>query len=160
MFRPILPEWDSSYPDPVRLRREVDAMVDSFVEALLGEMPNEALQGIYLKGSAHKEWDSPIDYVPEISDVDIHIQFYNDEAWRSHIGTFAQAMKIHREVERAYLSKIREPLHTPRPQLIVVNKMVRELEFVHAPRETVRALYGEEYPLADYSDPDSIRRVE
>ena len=160
MFRPVLPEWDSSYPDPVRLRREVDAMVDSFVEALLGEMPNEDIQGIYLKGSAHKEWDSPIDYVPEISDVDIHIQFYSDEAWRSHIGTFAQAMKIHREVERAYLSKIKEPLHTPRPQLIVVNKMVRELEFVHSPRETVRVLYGEEYPLADYSDPDSIRRVE
>ena len=38
--------------------------------------------------------------------------------------------------------------------------MVREIEFVHAPRETVRALYGEESPLADYSDPDSIRRVE
>ena len=160
MFRPVLPEWDASYPDPARLRWEVDAMVDSFVEALLDQIPNEDIQGIYLKGFGQKEWDSPIDYVPEISDVDIHIQFYSDEAWRGHIGTFAQAMKINRKVEETYLSKIGEPLHTPRPQLIVVNKMVQEIEFIHSPRETVSVLYGEEYPLADYSTPDRIRRVE
>ena len=156
----VLPEWDSSYPDPARVRREVDAMVESFVEALLDEIPREEIQGIYLKGSGQKEWDSPIDYVPEISDVDIHVQFYDDDAWRRHLGSFAQAVNIHRRVERAYLSRIVEPLHTPRPQLIVVNKMAQEIELVHSPRETVRTLYGEEYPQADYSNPDSIRRIE
>ena len=159
-YSPALPEWDSSYPDPARLRLEVEAMVESFVETLLDEIPNEDIRGMYLKGSGQKAWDSPIDYVPEISDVDIHVQFHDDDAWRGHIGTFAQAMKIHRRVERAYLSRIREPLHTPRPQLIVVNRMVQQIEYVPSPRATVRTLYGEEYPLADYSDPDAIRRVE
>ena len=135
-------------------------MVDSFVEVVLDEIPNDEVQGMYLKGSGQKEWDSPIDYVPEISDVDIHVQFYEDDVWRRYLGTFDQAMKVHRGVERAYLSKIREPLHTPRPQLIVVNKMVQEIEYIPSPRETVRVLYGEEYTLADYSDPDAIRRVE
>ena len=31
---------------------------------------------------------------------------------------------------------------------------------VHSPRSTVRTLYGEEYPIADYSDPDHVKRVE
>ena len=156
----VLPEWDSSYPDPTRLRQEIEAMVDSFVEVLLDEIPNDEIQGMYLKGSGQKEWDSPIDYVPEISDVDIHIQFHDDDAWRGHLGTFARAMKIQQAIEKAYLSRIKEPLHTPRPQLIVVNKLVQEIEYIPSPRETVRTLYGEEYPLANYSDPDAIRRVE
>ena len=155
-----LPEWDSSYPDPTRLRQEVEAMVESFMEALLGEIPNDAIKGIYLKGSGQKDWDSPIDYVPEISDVDLHVQFHENDAWRGRLGTFAQAMKIQQAVEKAYLSRIEDPLHTPRPQLIVVNKMVQEIEYIPSPRETVRVLYGEEYPVADYSDPDAISRVE
>ena len=135
-------------------------MVESFVEVLLAEIPSGKIQGMYLKGSGQKAWDSPIDYVPEISDVDIHVQFYDDDAWRGRLGVFDQAMKIHREVERAYLSRVREPLHLPRPQLIVVNRMVQQIDYVPSPRATVRTLYGEEYPLADYSDPDAIRRIE
>ncbi len=88
------------------------------------------IQGIYLKGSGQKEWDSPVDYVPEISDVDIHIQFYSDESWPRRIGTFAQAVSIQRAVETSYLSKIREPLHLPRPQLMVVNKLMNDIEFI------------------------------
>lgn len=155
-----VPEWDASFPDPARLRGEVDAMVDSFVAVLLDEAPKDAIQGIYLKGSGHKQWDTPIDYVPEISDVDIHVQFHDDVDWRRYLGALDQALKINREVERAYLSKVTDPLHLPRPQLIVVNRMVQQIEFVHSPRSTVRTLYGEEYPLADYSAPDAIRRVE
>ncbi len=160
MSRPILPRWDSHYPDPLRLRREVDSMADSFVEALLDAIPHEEIQGIYLKGSGHKEWDSPVDYVPEMSDVDVHVQFYSDESWPKRIGAFAQAMNIQRAVETAYLSKIRESLHLPRPQLMVVNKLMKDIEFIHSPRSTVKTLYGEEYPMADYSDPDHVKRVE
>ena len=60
-------------------------MAESIVEALLDEIPPEEIRGIYLMGSGQKEWDSPIDYVPEISDVDIHIQFYSDTVWRQYI---------------------------------------------------------------------------
>lgn len=155
-----VPEWDASFPDPARLRGEIDAMVDSFLAVLLDELPGETIRGIYLKGSGHKEWDSPIDYVPEISDVDVHVQFHDDADWRRHLGALDQALRINREVERAYLSKVTDPLHLPRPQLIVVNRMVQQIEFVHSPRSTVRTLFGEEYPQADYSDPDAVRRIE
>ena len=135
-------------------------MVDSFVTVLLDEVPNEAIQGMYLKGSGRKQWDSPIDYVPEVSDVDIHIEFYNDDDWREYLGSLEQAIAVNREVERAYLARVSEPLHFPRPQLMIVNKLAQQIEFIHSPRETVRVLYGEEYPLADYSDPDAVREVE
>ena len=135
-------------------------MVDSFVEVLLDEVPNHTIQAIYMKGSAQKEWDTPIDYVPEISDVDVHIQFYDDEDWPKYLGSLDQAIAVNRIVERAYLSRIPEPLHFPRPQLMVVNRLAQQIELVHSPRSTVRTLYGEEYPLADYNNPDAIRRVE
>ena len=158
MYGSILPGWNAHYPDPQRLRHEINSIAESFVEVLLDEIPPREIRGVYLKGSGHKEWDSPIDYVPEISDVDIHIQFHDGAVWRQYMGTVPQAMGIQRKVESLYLSKLSEPLHMPRPQLMIVNKLMHELEFVHSRRRTVRVLYGEEYPIADYSDSDHIRR--
>ena len=132
-------------------------MAESIVEALLDEIPPEEIRGIYLMGSGQKEWDSPIDYVPEISDVDIHIQFYSNTVWRQYIGTVPLAIEIQHKVEMLFLSKISKPLHTPRPQLLVINKMMHEFGFVYSPRHAVRVLYGEEYPIADYSDPNYSR---
>ena len=69
-------------------------MAYSFVEVLLDLVPNEAVHGIYMKGSGLKEWDTPIDYVPEISDVDIHIQFYDDADWPGYLGTLDRAIEV------------------------------------------------------------------
>ena len=153
------PTWDKRYPDPDRLRDEVERLAESFVEALLDSIPRSEVRGIYLKGSAKKRWDSPLDYVPEISDVDMHIWFHGDNTWRRHLGTLSQAMEVQRKVELRYRSKISQPLHEPRPQLIVMNKMMAKFDdFVFSPRSTVRVLFGEVYPLGDYSDKDRIRR--
>ena len=158
MHSSILPEWNHHYPDPEMLRDEINHMADSFVEVLLDDIPSQEIRGIYLKGSAQKEWDTPVDYVPELSDVGIHIKFYSDALWPQYVGTVPQAMAIQRKVESLYLSKVAHPVHTPRPQLLVVNKIVDEIEFVESPRCTVRVLYGEGYPTADYSNPNHIRR--
>ena len=117
------------------------------------------VRGIYLKGSAAKRWESPLDYVPEISDVDMHLWFHDDAAWPRYLGTVRQALDVSAGVEARFAARIARPLHEPRPQLIVMNKMMAEIEgFVHSPRSTVTVLYGEDYPKGDYSDPDSIRR--
>ena len=123
-------------------------------------MPSREIRSIYLTGSGGKRWDSPIDYVPEISDVDIQVHFHRDAAWQEYIGNVAQALGIQQKVERRYLSKVEGPLHTPRPQLIILNKLIREQVFVFSPRETVQVMYGEDYPQADYDNPDDIRRQE
>ena len=154
----VLPKWDARYPDPERRRHEINAVADAFAEVLLDKIPRCEIRGIYLKGSGQKEWSSPIDYVPEISDVDIHIEFYDDTDWQQYMGTVSQAMGIQHKVELRYLSKVNQPVHAPRPQLVIVNKLMKDLEFVHSPRSTVKVLFGTEYPLADYSNPDRIRR--
>ena len=135
-------------------------MVESFVEVLLDTVPHQEIRGIYLKGSALKHWDTPIDYVPEISDVDMHIYFHDDDSWRRHIGTVEQAIEIQRRVEELYLAKAGRPLHTPRPQLIVLNRLMRQVDFVGSPPGTVEVLYGEAEAAVDYSDPERIRRLE
>ncbi len=152
------PTWNGRYPDAGRLRGEVERLAECFVEALLDSIPRSEVRGIYLKGSATKRWDSPLDYVPEISDVDMHLWFHGDDTWRRHLGTLSQAMDVHRKVELRYRSKISQPIHEPRPQLIVMNKLMAEFDdFVFSPGSTVRVLFGEDYPEADYSDPDRIR---
>ena len=70
--------WDNHYPNPNILKKEIKYMLDSFVEALLEIIPKKDIAGIYFKGSAIKEWASPLDYVPEISDIDIHLLFSDD----------------------------------------------------------------------------------
>ena len=148
----MIPAWNHHYPDPNRLRQEVECLAECFVEALLDSITRRELRGIYLKGSAKKRWESLLDYVPEISDVDMHVWFRGDDTWRSHLGTVPQALDVQRKAEISYRAKIAHPLHEPRPQLIVMNKMVAELgDFVLSPRSTVQVLFGEEFPKGDYS---------
>ena len=66
-----IPRWDDGYPDPSIVRSEVEAMVDAVTGALT-ETLGDALTGLWLKGSVSRTWDSPLDYVPELSDVDFH----------------------------------------------------------------------------------------
>jgi hypothetical protein len=151
--------WSARYLDRDRLRREVQCLAECFVEALLDSIPRPEVRGVYLKGSAKKRWESPIDYVPEISDVDMHVWFIEDDSWRRHLGTVSQALEVQRKVELRYRSEVSQPLHEPRPQLILMNKLMTELDgFVFSPRRTVQVLYGEDYPAGDYSNPDRIRR--
>ena len=89
-----LPSWNDGYPDPERLRREVSAMTEAIVEALLDNIPKDEIRAIYLKGSAKKRWDTPIDYVPEASDLDLHLWFHDDDGERTHIGRLDQALTI------------------------------------------------------------------
>ena len=152
-------EWDSRYPDLNRLRAEVMCLAECVRDQLLAQIPETEIRGIYLKGSALKPWESPLDYVPEVSDVDLQVWFHHDAAWPEFLGTVSKALEVQKGVEMRFLSRIPVPLHEPRPQLIVMNKLMTDLDhFVHSPRSTVGVLYGDDYPLADYSDGNAIRR--
>ena len=153
------PKWDSRYPDRDRLRLEAERLAECFRDQLLALIPDGELRAIYLKGSVVKRWESTLDYVPEVSDVDMHVWFRDDGAWPKYLSTVPQALEVQRGVEARFAARISRPIHEPRPQLIVMNKMVAEHEgFLHSPRSTVTVLYGEEYPEADYSDSVGIRR--
>lgn len=154
-----LPAWDDRYPDPERLRHEVSHMVDAFLQTLLDAIPNDHIRGIYLKGSAKKRWDTPIDYVPEASDIDIHLWFHNDDErlWPNIV--LDQASAIQQDVEARYYAVCPQPIHTPRIQFIIMNRLMNIRGYMHSPRSTVEVLIGEEYPAADYTCSDDIERA-
>ena len=132
-------------------------MVESLVEVLLEEIPKLEIRGIYFKGSAQKEWDSPLDYVPELSDVDIHLLFTDDSSIDRYLGSIPIILDLQSKVEARFLSKNAKPLHIPRLQLIVLNHLLQEEDYIPSPEKAVSVLYGKGYPKVDASNPDMIR---
>lgn len=153
-------EWGANLPGADTLKAEVDAMLDAWVEVLLGHIPAQEIAGIYFKGSAHKAWHSPLDYVPELSDVDIHVLFRRHDDAGRRLGSLPEAMAIRRAVEQHYRAKIPTPVHVPRPQLTILNDLLEQPEYVPSPPKTVAVLHGEPYPCAGPSDPDILREID
>ena len=152
--------WDERYPDPAALKREVEAMVAAYVDALFARVPIDDLAGIYFKGSAQKDWSSPLDYVPELSDVDVHVLFAGDEAEATYLGTPEQALDLQAAAEAAFFAKVPEPVHVPRPQLIVLNTLIKEADFVQTPAEAITVLCGGGYPAGASLGPEKLKNLD
>ncbi len=152
--------WNSNYPDKKILRKEINFMLGAFMEVLLKEIVASEIEMIYFKGSAQKNWDSPIDYVPELSDIDIHILFSNDSSTFVYFGTINKALDIQSKIEKIYLSKVKNPFHIPRPQLMVLNHLLKEKDFILTPKRAIKLLYGKVYSDPDYSDDDGIKNID
>jgi len=152
-------DWDEGYPSKEVLRREVKCLTDVFTEVFLETMGADAIEGIYFKGSAQKAWDSPVDYVPEISDVDLHVLFADEAAVGTHLGTAEQALAVCAEVERRFEAKTPMPVHHPRPQLIVLNHLEVQDDYLGPAEGTVTTLHGAAPHWGDYTDTERLRDI-
>ena len=137
-----LPGFPTSHP-PEALRAETEAMSEAWTEVLTQRL-GPALRGIYRKGSAQKRWDSRIDYVPELSDVDIHVAFTSD-ADVERVDDIEAAIEISQAVLAAYRQRVPRPLHIPKPQFVVANQLDALPDIMPSPAETVATLWGEPY---------------
>jgi hypothetical protein len=149
--------WTDKYPDPRVLRAEVEAMVESVAEALRARIAPGDLAGLYLKGSAGKQWASPVDYVPETSDVDIHVLFANGAAADRWPPDIEAALAIQADIGAGYQRRMPRPVHTPRPQLLILNHLLADPDYSPSPQRTVRTVFGPSYPEARY---DQLRERE
>jgi hypothetical protein len=138
--------WDSRYPDQSILRDEIDAMTEAFLEALFSVFPRPAIAGVYAKGSTRKRWDSLLDYVPELSDVDFHVLFADDRPREPYFPSVESGLLMQRTLEEGYARRVREPVHTPRVQLVIANALQRHVDFIHSVPHTVQTLVGLPYP--------------
>jgi len=89
--------------------------------------------------------------------VDIHLLLNNDSSIGKYFGSIEQTLEIQSRVEERYFSKDPHPLHVPRPQLTLLNKLLHDDNYVHPPTSVVSVLYGEDAPEPDYGNPDRIR---
>lgn len=155
-----IPTWNAQYPDPALLRDEAREMAHVISELLLEALGAERLRGIYLKGSVQKKWSSPIDYVPQVSDVDIHVWLKGEKCSTGLPFALSEAIALRSEVEARFHNLRPFHIHFPRPQICVINDMHAMPDYVGPAPGMCEVLWGEEYPCGDYSDEDAIREID
>jgi hypothetical protein len=141
-------------PDP-QYRSDINAMKAAYLETILEVIPRVALRDVFFKGSAFKVWDDLVDYVPELSDVDIHVWFEDDDGFDKTFPTLEAALEFSAKAEARFFAACPKPLHVPRVQLIALNELLRYESFVSNPAGNPHSYFGLEYPSGQ--NPDVIR---
>jgi hypothetical protein len=119
---------DPQYP-LTRARAEVRACIETWKQ-IFEDRFSDRIEYAYAKGSCVKEWRSPIDYVPFISDVDIHVKLVEGSSLFDEASDpFDEALEISTEYEEAFLRREPHPLHVPRTQIVVLNPHFSEPDF-------------------------------
>lgn len=136
-------------------REDVKVCIQVWKEILSEE--DREIEYAYAKGSAVKRWDSPIDYVPEISDVDIHVHATNDEGIFHPPNDFNDAIQISEKYETRFHEMRQDALHMPRSQIMTINKLEELVQYCPPHISDVHVLFGE--PKQEVLPPiDTIRK--
>ncbi|MBE0525931.1 hypothetical protein E4H12_11570 [Candidatus Thorarchaeota archaeon] len=151
-----MPDWKDLHE---RARRDVDAGLKAWTTVLKEDIGSRIVYA-YAKGSALKKWESPIDYVPTISDLDIHIMLTSDDSILSGSSeSFEEAMHLSKRYEDEYLLQHPEHLHIPRSQIMTINRLTTVVEYVPPRPQDIRALLGD-MPKHSFQEDDEIRRID
>ncbi|MHA1742363.1 MAG: hypothetical protein ACTSVD_09780 [Candidatus Thorarchaeota archaeon] len=126
-----------------RARHDIRICIQAW-SATLRRTLGERLGCMYALGSAVRAWDSPIDYVPVISDVDIHVYLRNKTGLlagsEDHMRAALDLSRLH---ERTFRELEPEPMHTPRSQVVVVNGLLGAEWYIPPRQRDVRPVVGE-----------------
>jgi len=114
-------------------------MMESILESLHACLPAGTIEGVYGGGSSLKGWDSVIDYVPELSDVDVHILLTDPALLEQNLD---RVFAFQAEYERRFAERFPDPIHYPRPQIMVINRHLANPAFLPGPPGTGRTLFG------------------
>ena len=135
-----------------RLRDEAHGMARAYVNALLAELHRDSISGVYAKGSAYRPWDSVVDYVPEVSDVDIHVRLAPGS--EHALDRLDHALAIGARALATFTALHPAAAHTPRPQLMRLTEIEAFDGYRPSPGESVHTLHGEPYDGAEPGDYD------
>jgi len=149
-----MPDYDELHR---KAREDIEVAISVWTDILGAE--SRQVKAAYVKGSAIKVWESPIDYVPFASDLDIHIHMPEGIPLLPPDSDFADAMNISEEYESRFIQSHPDHLHIPRPQVLPVNRLKAHVNYVPPRPGDVRMLFGdfESEPLPDI---DTIRRID
>ncbi|HID08492.1 MAG TPA: hypothetical protein EYP10_15250 [Armatimonadetes bacterium] len=123
-------------------RHDVRVCIQAWSE-ILRQFLGDRLDYMYAKGSAVKAWDSPIDYVPVLSDVDIHIRLTDDGGFFADVNDpFKFSMSFITEHEQRFYELEPEPLHFPRSQIVILNMVEKEEWYVPPRLDNITVIVG------------------
>jgi len=122
-------------------RRDVDAAITVW-RNVIEERLSDRIECAILKGSATKPWETPADYVPVISDLDIHIGTKGGQPLfpQTREG-FLHSLDTTRVIEERFLELRPHHLHIPRPQVVVMKE--DHGDWLPETTDEVVTLYGE-----------------
>ncbi len=135
--------WNDVYPARESIRAEVETMRQAYTNAIVASI-NHGLRDIFFKGSALKPWDSLVDYVPELSDIDLHVWLEDDVqiSW-----TLEEALNVQARAENEFFAAHPQAIHVPRVQVNILNDLLSEPYFCGSLEGTTRSLLGHAYPM-------------
>jgi hypothetical protein len=138
----------------IEARRDVDAAVEVW-RRLIYERLSDRIEYALLKGSGIKEWESPVDYVPVISDIDIHVGTKKGTPlFPKNRDGFLYSLETTRLYEEMFKEKRPGHLHIPRPQIMVVEE--NRGEWLPESPEEFKPIYGD-VPLKPEEPEESLR---
>ena len=123
-------------------RKEVDSCLETW-KSILEENYSKSIEYAYAKGSATKKWESYIDYVPVLSDVDIHIKVLNHSNFFDDENSFHESVNISETYETRFIEDNPNYFHIPRTQIICINKIVDIVDFVFPKETSIIPLIGD-----------------
>jgi len=136
-----------------RIRAEAHGMAMAYLNVLVAESPKGSIAGVYLKGLSQRLWETEIDYVPELSDVDIHVRLAPDAP--AVIHSFPFALQLGQSALAHFQRQFPSRSHTPRPQLLFLDHLEKLPGYLASPAGNVQTLLGEDYrggTIAEYAD--------
>jgi len=120
-----------------QLKEEVNSAILIWTD-LLKEFHGSNLSYIYSKGSAIKKWETKIDYVPVISDVDIHYDVNDKNHLFTNKNPRKASLEVSLEYERRFNDRNPDKIHLPRMQVICVDNLGKDVFLVHPLESSVK----------------------
>ena len=115
----------------------------SIWKSIFEENYSKSIDFAYVKGSAIKEWKTYIDYVPILSDVDIHIKakahakFFDDES------SFHESVNLSEMYENMFIEQNPNYFHIPRTQILNLKTLIDAVDFVYPKKTSVVPLIND-----------------
>lgn len=154
-----LPEWKDPFPDSGVMKAEVAGMADAVKDAILDSVPRDSVRGIYFTGAGQMPWDTPIDYVPELSETVVQILFSGDVHTNEHLR-LPLAMAIRQCISNRFFERHPHSMHVPRPKIVVINDAIDRISYIELTACAVKVLYGEPYPESQHMEQLRIQKIE
>ncbi|MGY5852567.1 MAG: hypothetical protein RTU92_03285, partial [Candidatus Thorarchaeota archaeon] len=149
-------------PDRTELLKEARKDIDSCLKIwseLLEEFFGDRLIYAYAKGSCVKEWKSDIDYVPILSDVDVHASTTDGVEFPSLSSD--EALEMSKRYEESFISGRPDHLHLPRMQIMSVDQLINStnVEYVPPLLRDMKVLFGKPVQV-QIPDAETIRQID
>ncbi|MHA1954624.1 MAG: hypothetical protein ACXAAM_06640 [Candidatus Heimdallarchaeaceae archaeon] len=122
-------------------KEEVDLCLDIW-KNIFQENYAETIDYAYSKGSAVKSWDTFIDYVPILSDVDIHVKTREYSDLFQNDNSFYESVNLSEMYESTFIERKPNYFHLPRVQIVHLNHLLTIRDFIQPKLNEITHMVG------------------